>query len=45
LPEDHPSIIWSKNHDERTKYTQGRQEETGHDTERKESGEEVKEGI
>jgi hypothetical protein len=32
---DHPSIVWSGNHDERTKKSEGRQEETCNDTERK----------
>ncbi|MGD8853729.1 MAG: hypothetical protein PVI28_15195, partial [Gammaproteobacteria bacterium] len=45
LPDDHPSTIWSKHHDKRTQQSQGRQEETGYDAERKEGREEVEEGI
>jgi len=44
-PEDHPLIIWSGYHDERAQKSKARQEESGHDTERKEGCEEVQEGI
>jgi hypothetical protein len=44
-PEDYLSIIWSKHHDERTKKSQGRKEETCPDPERKEGRQEVQKGI
>jgi hypothetical protein len=37
-------LFGAENHDERTKNPEGRQEETGHDPERKEGCEAVKEG-